>query len=239
MLKTANKVKPRQVQQPPPPVLIQEAAPTLSLKAFGRIFFALTTIVFLLETALIILTRYQSVAQGTNFFTERTLFTKISVTQISLIAAVALIIAVLAKRVEGSTTNTIVWVITGAFALFLAFDEWFEVHEWISKYSGGVYRWLHVPLNPSFWDAPLFLVYAGLALCLSVLIKKDIAAAPFARKCIMTAGGFLAVSVILDMGMHRKIPVAWEDGLKLLGFMFILMAFLAIAAYKMTLSRKS
>ncbi len=193
----------------------------------GLVLFIAAAITF--ELALIAFTKYQSIIQKINFFSEHTLFTQFSSAQIILIAITAVVNGVLIKKYRGITRSAVGWFSAAAFAIMLAFDEIFEFHELVSKYSGAALDFLGLPIKSSMWDIPLFFIYAGIGLWLWFSLKKEINQAPLAKGFIYLSELLLGLSVVFDIGLHRVVAVAWEDGFKLLGFLSILIAFLAVA----------
>ncbi|HEB13030.1 MAG TPA: hypothetical protein ENI11_05095 [Actinobacteria bacterium] len=187
---------------------------------------------------MIAFTKYQSIIQKTNYFTEHTLYTQFSTVQIIFIAVIAIANGVLIKQSVGNIRSAINWFAAAVFAIMLAFDETFEFHEWVSKFSGSALKDVGIAIKPSMWDIPLFLVYAGVGLWLWFSLKKDIVKVPLAKSFIYLAALLLGLSVAFDIGLHKVVAVAWEDSFKLLGFLSILIAFLAVTIDQLRL-RKS
>lgn len=138
----------------------------------------------------------------------------------------------------------IFWFLAAVFAVLLALDELYEIHEFISKYSGSALDFLGLHINKSsMWDIPLFLAYAGTGIWLWFALKKDIVQAPLAKGFIFLSALLLGLSVIFDIGLHKIVAVAWEDSFKLLGFLSILIAFLAVTIdklrYRKSVSKKA
>ncbi len=178
-------------------------------------------------------TKYQSILTGVNLFTENTFYTRVSAVQISLIAATALINSLLTGEGGLLKKPYLTWLYTAAFTTFLGFDETFELHEAISKYSGEIFRLIGLQVKSSLWDIPLFLGYAVIAYWLWYGLKKDMSVVPLARLFGFIGVAMLALSIFFDIGLHKVVPIVWEDGFKLLGFLFIWLSFLTVTIFKL------
>lgn len=56
---------------------------------------------------------------------------------------------------------------------------------------------------------------------------------PLARLFGFIGVAMLALSIFFDIGLHKVVPVVWEDGFKLLGFLFIWLSFLTVTIFKL------
>lgn len=184
-------------------------------------------------------TKYQSIIIGVNLFTENTFYTRVSAVQISLIAATALINSLWTAEGGLQKNPSRTWLFTAAFATFLGFDETFELHEALSIYSGEIFRLIGLQVKSSLWDIPLFIGYAVIAYWLWYGLKKDMSVVPPAQFLAYGGVTLLALSIFFDIALHKVVPVVWEDGFKLLGFLFIWLSFLTVTIFKLRLKKIS
>jgi hypothetical protein len=185
--------------------------------------------------ALVALTRYMQKLYRFNFFTEGTFFTWFSSTILLAAAFAAFTGAYLISAADRSPErkrHTWGWIGMGLFGFLLAVDDWFEIHETIAPYSGQLLEALNIHVKDSYWDLPYFALYGLMALGFWWLIKADISRSRSAKNYLFIGVGLEAIGIFLDTWGSGKFLVMWEDSFKIIGFFFILAAFLTSLLHK-------
>jgi hypothetical protein len=117
------------------------------------------------------------------------------------------------------------YLIAAAGLVFLSADEVAQIHETV---SGTMHRRAAadegVMSHVEAWDIVTFVLYAGAALGLFALLRRDVLAAlrePRGRAPLLAGGlTFVAGAVLIDqlnLGLPERVRVALEDGMELTG----------------------